>query len=534
MQTSLNAVKMKDETVLFCPGNCNDRGACVAGSCVCEVRYSGGNCTDSNLGYNIGFGLTFYLLCVVCFLQLVLCIWSEFGKLKRPSLAKACRPTVQKMLYICMIIACGSRGVYHSIQEYLPGWLAPNLFSVYYPIIMSGFSIIICFWAETFHVEGLQLDKPRFLSKSNIGFIIFNAFIYLLLAVQVITIEVTDYNTKVYLHNIFSGIFASLMFLVLIFFLIYGVELYYKVRGAFMTTPSSRVDCAQVTMSRLGLVSQAFFQLLISMYLMGEVMGKVWKDRLPVDSRNVLEILFRILEVAVALWFPCCLWNWKSPHQLWILNPNKLLLRQQSGENQNLLSSEKQTTSYDAIETKKGSDQECWVCYDNERRDAGDMIYPCQCKGDVAAVHHECLRRWLLELSTENHEVPKCKVCGSEYIFKLSHGRVWLPSGLNVRYWLQAVLVLAVMVTSPIGAYILCISKAPTACKVLIIGICIIMEYLCLRLMGFNMMGAYRRARLTAITIIGRHDPSTPKNNLHPELEVVEDVMHQASTSTQA
>jgi hypothetical protein len=44
------------------------------------------------------------------------------------------------------------------------------------------------------------------------------------------------------------------------------------------------------------------------------------------------------------------------------------------------------------------SEQECWVCYDSERRDAGDMIYPCQCKGDVAAVHHECLRRWLLEV----------------------------------------------------------------------------------------------------------------------------------------
>lgn len=35
-------------------------------------------------------------------------------------------------------------------QEYLPGWLGPNLFSVYYPIIMSGFSLIICFWAEVY------------------------------------------------------------------------------------------------------------------------------------------------------------------------------------------------------------------------------------------------------------------------------------------------------------------------------------------------------------------------------------------------
>lgn len=41
---------------------------------------------------------------------------------------------------------------------------------------------------------------------------------------------------------------------------------------------------------------------------------------------------------------------------------------------------------------------ECWVCYDSERTDAGPMILPCLCKGDVAAVHHDCLKRWLIEV----------------------------------------------------------------------------------------------------------------------------------------
>lgn len=26
------------------------------------------------------------------------------------------------------------------------------------------------------------------------------------------------------------------------------------------------------------------------------------------------------------------------------------------------------------------------------------MILPCLCKGDVAAVHHDCLKRWLIEV----------------------------------------------------------------------------------------------------------------------------------------
>lgn len=41
---------------------------------------------------------------------------------------------------------------------------------------------------------------------------------------------------------------------------------------------------------------------------------------------------------------------------------------------------------------------ECWICYDPDRMDCGPMIQPCNCKGDVGAVHHDCLRRWLVEV----------------------------------------------------------------------------------------------------------------------------------------
>lgn len=172
---------------------------------------------------------------------------------------------------------------------------------------------------------GLKLDRPRFLSKSTIAFILFNVFMYIVFLVQFITTEVTDEHTKVrkmhvilvnsdcfilyfmvkmfyfpptywwlriamqtvgvpihlpysivvnacghvlfsllkplqllyrmlgvthceenfavfnmqcnthsvlfkvYLSNIFTGFFVILMFLVLTLFLIYGVELFYKV-----------------------------------------------------------------------------------------------------------------------------------------------------------------------------------------------------------------------------------------------------------------------------------------------------------------
>ena len=43
--------------------------------------------------------------------------------------------------------------------------------------------------------------------------------------------------------------------------------------------------------------------------------------------------------------------------------------------------------------------KDCWICYDSERQDVGPLIQPCQCRGDVSSVHHDCLRRWLVEVS---------------------------------------------------------------------------------------------------------------------------------------
>ena len=46
---------------------------------------------------------------------------------------------------------------------------------------------------------------------------------------------------------------------------------------------------------------------------------------MPLISRNAYDIIFRVVELGVALWFPCVLWNCISPEQLWILNPKKIL-----------------------------------------------------------------------------------------------------------------------------------------------------------------------------------------------------------------
>lgn len=93
-----------------------------------------------------------------------------------------------------------------------------------------------------------------------------------------------------------------------------------------------------------------------------------------------------------------------SPEQLWILNPKRIFnqseidqLKQQpfEVELQDKREIKEPETVTDGISV---SSKDCWICYDIERTDAGPLIQPCQCRGDVSAVHHDCLKRWLVEV----------------------------------------------------------------------------------------------------------------------------------------
>lgn len=143
-------------------------------------------------------------------------------------------------------------------------------------------------------------------------------------------------------------------------------------------------------------------------------------------SRNWHDIVFRLAEVGVALWFPCCLWNSMAPEQLWILNPKKLLSRQIDPID--LTDGKERTIGADGIELRRTCSPEegqsflqvnkdCWICYDAEKPEP--LIQPCKCTGDVSSVHHECLRMWLVESCAKDDEaVLKCKVCDAPYEIK--------------------------------------------------------------------------------------------------------------------
>ena len=149
------------------------------------MEYSGGACNDPNLRYYIAFSTVFYMICAVSFVQLVniffhifcsqilisinrftqiLCINSEFGRLKPKSFIRALRITTQKALYFFICLATAIRGFYFSSPTNATLLWAESLMSAYYPVLLSGSSLVVCFWAE---VSSLLILKLLLISGIN-------------------------------------------------------------------------------------------------------------------------------------------------------------------------------------------------------------------------------------------------------------------------------------------------------------------------------------------------------------------------------
>ena len=57
------------------------------------------------------------------------------------------------------------------------------------------------------------------------------------------------------------------------------------------------VNTSQVHQSRIGLLSQAMMLMVIVGFLTSEMLGDFWKQKVPVNSRNWYDVIFRIVEV---------------------------------------------------------------------------------------------------------------------------------------------------------------------------------------------------------------------------------------------
>merc|ERR1719347_683950 len=411
---------------MACYANCSGHGQCLNGSCYCMIQYEGSHCDDANFSFHVAFSSIFSLMALTSLIQLGMCIHSEYLRQKSPSLLRSFRVTTQKMLYFLTFIAASLRAIYFASPK-LESSLAASLMSAFYPVLLSGSSLVVCFWAEIFHLQAIRWDRPRFLSKSFLGFVTFNLITYSLLIAEFILLWTEHEDHEFYTH-IFNGCYAGLMFVVVIFFLIYGVEVFFKVRGGFtiqnvpkiinsrrspvkknkdgvshhdeiiaeeqkpmveakfcgMIHSSSKdrqdnidgvtqlINHSQLHQSRLGLLSQALMMMITVGFLLSETLSEFWKPKVDLTSQNTHVVIFRVVEIGVALWFPCVLWNCIRPEQLWILNPKKIIRPSHGPEGRGETSREDKSNSRESS-TSRSEDLECWICYDSENSNAGSL-----------------------------------------------------------------------------------------------------------------------------------------------------------------
>ncbi|XP_041974823.1 uncharacterized protein LOC121730069 [Aricia agestis] len=526
--------------------DCNHRGDCMNGTCLCEIRFTGDKCDGPNMSYHACIGGVFLAVAFVCAMQLTVCIVTEYRRLKAPTFLRACKLTTQKMLYFVAFLASLIRGAYFvSPSAFDEGWTR-SLHAAYYPLVMTGSSLIVCFLAEVFHLRDIRWERPRFLSKSRLAFITFNVITFSLLGAEVLTTYVADTSleNKTFYQLVFNLCYAVLLCIVVIFFLIYGVEVYFKLHGEFLKEtkvctitcprpgPSTAadgddvqeqlvtkqgiqtdllprdggvdprsVDVSQLHQSRLGLVSQALMLILIAGFLTSETLSEFWKAKVPVVSRNWHDVVFRLAEIGVTLWFPCVLWNCMDPGRLWLLNPRRLLARQlEDARLADLVHTRTDAKSFetDSLVGSVGSSRDCWICYDNTRPDP--LITPCRCTGDVAAVHHDCLRRWLVE-SAATPDGLKCKVCNTPYIVQETNRVEW-ERGFTPSHWVHTGLAVGAMCGSAAAAWLVVQLLPGPVPKVLAAGAAMLVCYVAIRFLSMNTVTAYQRAKVSSLKIL--------------------------------
>ncbi|XP_062530389.1 E3 ubiquitin-protein ligase MARCHF4-like isoform X3 [Bombyx mori] len=254
--------------------------------------------------------------------------------------------------------------------------------------------------------------------------------------------------------------------------------------------------------------------ILIVCFLASETLSEFWKTKVPVVSRNWHDLVFRLAEIGVAVWFPCALWNSMAPERLWLLNPRRLLARQlDDAKLADLLAQhhhDAKNVERNSLVDSVGSSRDCWICYDSSR--AEPLIRPCRCTGDVSAVHHDCLSRWLVECSVSKSvtwspqsaaspDGLKCKVCNTPYIVQETNRVEW-ERGFTWSHWAGTAAAVTALTGAAAGAWALAQLYPSSLVRVLAAGAALLVCYVALRFLGTNTVSAYHRARVYGLKIL--------------------------------
>ncbi len=151
------------------------------------------------------------------------------------------------------------------------------------------------------------------------------------------------------------------------------------------------------------------------------------------------------------------------------------------------------------------------------------MINPCDCKGDVGAVHHDCLRRWLVE-SADNPDALNCRVCNARYAVEKG-SQFSLAQGFTAKQWVTTASIVTFVCLTVGGCWAVIQIYSQPWVRMLAVGAELLVVYISLRYghnlgkiihilylqymrmsifraLGLNTLTAYQRAKVSALKIV--------------------------------
>lgn len=206
-----------------------------------------------------------------------------------------------------------------------------------------------------------------------------------------------------------------------------------------------------------------------------------------------------------------------SPSELWILNPRKLLTRlDQLEKPKDQVDGDDKTNATNEEGESFLNKKECWICYDSEKNEP--LIQPCRCTGDVSSVHHDCLKRWLVEVifvrlvfvffvkiycfqSSSNTDGLRCKVCGCQYEVQHTTRLDW-ERGFTAHHWGSTAVIVTCMCMAVSGAWVVIQMFEDPYIRMTSASVALLVIYVCVRFLGVNTVDAFQRAKVGGVNIM--------------------------------
>eukprot|EP00004_Rigifila_ramosa_P023183 TRINITY_DN646_c0_g2_i1.p1 TRINITY_DN646_c0_g2~~TRINITY_DN646_c0_g2_i1.p1 ORF type:complete len:494 (-),score=115.29 TRINITY_DN646_c0_g2_i1:204-1640(-) len=375
---------------MACPSGCSGHGQCADGACRCHVEWQGADCSEASVPFHAAFGTLFCMMACVAAFQLGVQIRQSGLHL-----------TTQKLLLVFVVLASLVRGVYFAANQVLPDRVATELFGSFYPLVVSSLALLLCFWAEVYHLQSAK--RGLFLDKSRWAFGLFLVVIYTVEIVKAVLGWFVDVNEAAY-----DGYLAGVNLFIGLMLFVYAARLFGPAFIAESTGDGGVRAPRAVWLSRLGVVTLAFFHLALIVVLVMNALNKA--ELVSFSATGWDTVLSNTLELALIVWWPCALWSPRGSAQLWVINP----LNVAADESEALVVEAGTSAGTSAGSRAEAAQGECYICYDGSG--AGLLITPCNCKGSVAHVHSACLARWL-ETHTESYGTfaRSCKMCGAQF-----------------------------------------------------------------------------------------------------------------------